>query len=91
VMGQSQFFDAQVRTATSESGKFPSKIAIFSNFSPQIKKSSGWVKNYPCQGNVVPLFTAGQKYARVGSGPSLVLIKIFCPLDLMRVAYKPDL
>jgi len=33
------------------------------------KIASGWVKKYPDQSRVGPLFTAGQKYARVGSGP----------------------
>jgi len=31
--------------------------------------SSGWVKKYPGQRQVSPLFTAGQKYIWVGSGP----------------------
>jgi len=52
-------------------GKFPLKISNFSIFSTsgQNKISSGWVKKYPCQRRVCLLFSAGQKYAWVGSGP----------------------
>jgi len=51
-------------------GKFPKKCQIFQFFSLRVKKiSSGRNKKYPCQGQVGLLFTAGQKYARVGSGP----------------------
>jgi len=40
------------------------------NFCPTgKKKSSGWVKKYPGQSRVSLLFTAGQKYVWVGSGP----------------------
>jgi len=35
----------------------------------QKKIASDWVKKYPGQSRVGLLFTAGQKYARVGSGP----------------------
>jgi len=39
-------------------------------FSLRVKKiSTGWVKKYLGQRQVGFLFTAGQKYARVGSGP----------------------
>jgi len=47
-------------------GKFPLKIPISSP--PGKKISSGQVKKYPLQRWVGLLFTAGQKYARVGSG-----------------------
>jgi len=48
---------------------FPQKIPIFQFFSLSIKKISyGRVKKYPGQDWVAPLFTAGQKYAQVGSG-----------------------
>jgi len=47
-----------------------------SQISPVCSKkiALGWLKKYPDQRRVGPLFTAGQKYARVGSGqrPSLL-------------------
>jgi len=52
-------------------GKFPLKLKMskFSIFSLRFKKISlGWVKKYPGQRQVGLLFTASQKYARVGSG-----------------------
>jgi len=49
--------------------KISPKITIFQFFLPVIKKiSSGRVKKYPGQRQVSLLFTARQKYARVGSG-----------------------
>jgi len=54
--------------------KFPLKFQKLQFFSLQIKKiSSGRVKKYLGQRQVGLLFTAGQKYARVGlgKGPSL--------------------
>jgi len=51
-------------------GKFPLKILNFSIFALRVKKiSSARVKKYLCQRQVGLLFTVGQKYARVGSGP----------------------
>jgi len=55
----SGFFAAWVRSATSGFGKFPLKILIFFYFFP-LK-----VKKYRCQKRVGPIFTGGQKYARV--------------------------
>jgi len=50
--------------------KFPLKMSNFSIFSLRVKKiSSGWVYKYPGQRRVSLLFTAGQKYSWVGSGP----------------------
>jgi len=44
-------------------------------FSLRVKKIPlGQVKNYPCQRQVSLLFTAGQKYARVRSGPISILV-----------------
>jgi len=48
----------------SDSGKFPSKIPNFHFL----------VKKYVDQSRVGPLFTAGQKYARVGWGNGHLLI-----------------
>jgi len=51
-------------------GKFPLEITNFSIFSLRFKKiSSGQVKKYLGQKWVGLLFTAGQKYARIGLGP----------------------
>jgi len=62
-----RFRAGQVRSATSGFGKFPTKIP---NFFLRFKKiSSDWVKKYLGQRQVSPLFTAGQNYAQVGSGP----------------------
>jgi len=51
--------------------KISPKIVKFFNFFPlgQKKISSGWVKKCLGQRLVGFLFTSGQKYARVGSGP----------------------
>jgi len=51
--------------------KFPYKNVKFFNFFPfgSKKTSSGWVKKCVGQGLVGLLFTAGQKYAQVWSGP----------------------
>jgi len=51
--------------------KISHKNVKFFNFLPfGLKKiSSGWVKKYPGQMRVGLLLTAGQKYARIGSGP----------------------
>jgi len=49
--------------------KFPLKCQIFQFFAIRVKKmSSGWVEKYLGQSRVGLLFTAGQKYVRVGSG-----------------------
>jgi len=46
------------------------KITKFFIFFPLDQKiSSGWVKKFLGQSRVSPFFTAGQKYARVGSQP----------------------
>jgi len=51
-------------------GKFPLKMSNFQFFSLRLKKISlDWVKKQTGQKQVGPLFTAAQKYARVGSGP----------------------
>jgi len=68
VKGSDQNFDpGQVRSATLGFRKFPLKIPIFSLNSKKI--SSGHVKKKPGWSRVGSLFTAGQKYAQVGSGP----------------------
>jgi len=57
--------------------KFPLKIQIFQFFPLWVKKiSSGWVKKYPGRRHVGLLFTAGQKYARVWSGPTSTIYSI---------------
>jgi len=48
-------------------GKFPLKLPNFSIFSPRGQKSHR-IKKHLGQRRVGILFTAGQKYARVGSG-----------------------
>jgi len=52
-------------------GKFPLKISNFSIALPSGKKKifSGWGKKHPGQRRVGLLFTEGQKYALVESGP----------------------
>jgi len=52
-------------------GKFPLKITNFQFFcsSNQQKILMGRAKKYPGQSQASLLFTADQKYARVGSGP----------------------
>jgi len=51
-------------------GKLPLKIPNFSIFLPSGQKiSSGQFKKYPGQKRVSLLFTAGQKYAWIGSKP----------------------
>jgi len=68
ILGQAGlFFDAQVGSATSESGNFPPKIPIFPLCVNKI--SSGRVKKYLGQWWIGPLFTAGQGYARSRSEP----------------------
>jgi len=64
-----QFFDAQVGPGQPHLNLENPNFLLFG---PK-KISSGWVKKYLGQGQVWPLFTAGQKYAQVGSGqgPSL--------------------
>jgi len=64
-------------------GKFPLKIPKFSIFCPsgQKKISSVWVKKNPGQSWVGLTFTAGSKYARVGSGP---IFSVRCLLTLPR-------
>jgi len=58
---------------------FPSKCQIFQFFSLLVKKiSSGRVKKCPGQRRVGLLFTAGQKLARSGQGPSLILRLLRC-------------
>jgi len=79
VMGLDQNFLIRVRSAIFDFGfglgKFPLKIPDFSIFSNRIKKNlirSG--QKVPGSKWISLLFTAGQRYARVGSGqgPSLV-------------------
>jgi len=66
--GLGHFFVTWVRSATSRFGKFPLKIPAFQFFLFGVKKfSMGWVKKYPSQRWVGPLFIAGLKYARVWS------------------------
>jgi len=49
---------------------YPLKSQIFQFVPIWVKKiSSGWVKKYPDQRRVGLFFTAGKKYAWVGSGP----------------------
>jgi len=57
--------------------KISPKNVIFFNFFPfgSKKIASGWVGKYLGQSRVGLLFTAGQKLARVGSGP---ITTIFC-------------
>jgi len=55
----------RVRSAFSESGKLTSNFLSY-----RIKKiSSGWVKKYPGQFRISPLFTESQKYPSVRSQP----------------------
>jgi len=50
--------------------KIPQKLKKIKYFSLSFKKiSSDWVKKYTRQIQIGILLTAGQKYARVGSGP----------------------
>jgi len=65
------FYSGLVGSTTFGFGKFPLKNTKFSTFccSGQKKISLGQVKNYPGQRQVGLLLTAGEKYARVGSGP----------------------
>jgi len=61
-------------------GKFSLKMSNFSIFSLRVKKISlGWVKKYPGQRHVGLLFSAGQKYAWVGSRSHLYLISNTTP------------
>jgi len=74
-VGSGQFFVAQVGSAIFGLGleNFPQKSQIFQFFSFRVKKiSSGQVKKYSGQRWVSLLFTVGQNYAWVGSGPSLI-------------------
>jgi len=70
-VGSDQFFDAQVGPGQPPKNleNFPQKPQFFPLGSKKV--SSGQVKKYPGQGRVGPLFTAGKKYARVGSGIEL--------------------
>jgi len=76
----------------------PKNIKFFNFFPFGSKKiSSGQVKKYPGQGRVCLLFTAGQKYARVGSGPisssNLVVVvmgpdqKVLTHVRLVRISH----
>jgi len=72
-MGLGQIFVAWARSAIFGLGmdleNFLQKRQIFQYFVLRVKKmSSGRVEKYPGQSRVGLLFTAGQKYARVGSG-----------------------
>jgi len=63
----------QVVSATYESGKFLPKTSTFSNFFTFVSK-----KNLD-QGRVGPIFTVGQKYALVRSGPGPSLLESLVP------------
>jgi len=53
---------------------FPQKSQMFQFFSPRVKKISlGEVKKYMGQWRAGLLFSVGQKYAWIGSGPILAL------------------
>jgi len=69
-MGPGQIFVIRV----SHQWLFHLKITNFQFFTLRVKKSLTYlIKKYPGQSRVSVLFTAGQKYSRVGSGqgPSL--------------------
>jgi len=73
-MGLGQKYLTRVRSAIFGLGlaleNFPLKSRFFQIFALQVKEiSSGWVNKYLSQSRVGLLFTADQKYARVGSGP----------------------